>query len=59
MRVLDAAGQEVGTIPGQFRLGGGEVSVLHDGVGTTAQRQRAITRCPGRFWIAGDVSRAD
>jgi hypothetical protein len=55
----DAAGQEVGRIPGQFRLGGGEVSVLHEGIGTTAQRQRLIARCPGPVWIAGDVSRAD
>ena len=54
--VRDPGGREVGRIGGSFRLGGGEVSALHEGIPLPAgQRERAAERCPGRFWIVGDV----
>lgn len=50
--VLDGAGAEVGALPGDFRLAGGEVEVLHEGLGfTSADQTLASTHCPGRFWI--------
>lgn len=56
LRVLDGAGAEAGRIGGTFRLGGGEVVVLHEGVGlSAAARANATALCPGRFWIVGDV----
>jgi hypothetical protein len=56
MRVRDAAGREIGQVGGSFRLGGGEVQSLHEGIGVSAaDRQRAATHCPGRYWVVGDV----
>jgi hypothetical protein len=58
LRVRDAAGAVLGRIGEGFRLGGGEVPSLHPGVGmSNADRARAESTCPGRFWIVGDVLR--
>ena len=58
LRVLDGTGREVGRIGGSFRLGGGEVPVLHEGLPVSpAVRQRANESCPGRFWLVGEVPR--
>lgn len=57
--VVDASGQVVGRTGDDFRLGGGEVDELHEGLGfTAADRALAAARCPGKFWIAtaGEVS---
>ncbi len=37
------------------RLGGGEVQALPDGLVAAAMRQAALVRCPGPFWIVGEV----
>jgi hypothetical protein len=51
-------GRTVGRLGGEFRLGGGEVNELHSGLQiSAASRQRALDRCPGRFWIVGDVQK--
>ena len=55
-RVLDAQGVEIGRIGGRFRLGGGEVSTLHEGIPLTeADRRTAREHCPGRYWIVGET----
>jgi hypothetical protein len=54
--VRDAGGRSVGLIGDTFRLGGGEVPYLHQGIGlSAADRERAMSRCPGIFWIVGSV----
>jgi len=54
--VRDAAGREIGRIGGSFRFGGGEIPSLHDGIPlTAAQRSLAAERCPGRYWIVGEI----
>jgi hypothetical protein len=56
LHIRDASGRDIGQIGGSFRLGGGEVQTLHDGIGVSAaDRQRAQTQCPGRYWIVGSV----
>lgn len=56
MVVLDGNGREVGVAGGSFRFGGGEVPTLHEGLALNATtRARALERCPGRFWIVGDI----
>ena len=56
LRVRDASGRDIGRIGESFRLGGGEVSSLHEGIGVSAaDRQRAETHCTGRYWIVGEV----
>lgn len=56
LRVLDADGREVGRVGGRFRLGGGEVATLHEGIPMTeADRRAARERCPGRYWIVGET----
>jgi len=56
LEIRDANDRRVGRLGGRFRLGGGEVTELHDGLGLGASvRQLAANRCPGRFWIVGDV----
>ena len=56
LRVRDGAGRDIGRIGDAFRLGGGEVPTLHDGISVSAaDRQRAETHCPGRYWVVGDV----
>jgi hypothetical protein len=50
--ILDGEGAAVGTLGGTFSLGGGEVTLLSDAMGFTADdRARAEERCPGRYWI--------
>jgi hypothetical protein len=54
--VKDAAGSDVGRIGGSFRFGGGEVPSLHEGFNLSDEALRlAQSRCPGRYWIVGDV----
>lgn len=54
--VRDAEGDAVGAIGGRFRLGGGEVASLHDGIALAPEdRDRAESLCPGRYWIVGEV----
>lgn len=56
LRVLDADGREVGRVGGRFRLGGGEVATLHEGIPMTEEdRREARERCPGRYWIVGAI----
>lgn len=52
VRILDRDGEPVGTVGGEFSLGGGEVTELLEAMGFTADdRARAEERCPGRYWI--------
>lgn len=54
--VLNESGQDVGAIGQSFRLGGGEVPYLHEGLGFSPdEAKQAHDRCPGRFWIVGGV----
>lgn len=54
--VKDAAGREIGRIGGSFRFGGGEILALHEGLKLSDEaRQQAESRCPGRYWIVGEV----
>ena len=54
--VKNAAGSDVGRIGGSFRFGGGEVAALHDGLNLSVEsRQMAESRCPGRYWVVGEV----
>jgi hypothetical protein len=56
-RIRDAGLRDVGRIGGVFRFGGGEVPYLHDGIAlSVADRELGQTRCPGKFWIVGDVA---
>jgi hypothetical protein len=56
LEIRDADDRPVGRLGDRFRLGGGEVAELHDGLGLDpAVRQLAANGCPGRFWIVGDV----
>lgn len=53
-RIVDEEGRTVGTLDGTFRLGGGEVADLSEAMGfSTADRELARSRCPGRYWIVG------
>jgi hypothetical protein len=54
--VVDAQGRVIGEIGGAFTVGGGEVPALHDGI-ALSEEQKAVARekCPGRYWIVGDV----
>ena len=54
--VLDADGRTIGTLGGQFKFGGGEVASLENiAIISDADRARAQARCPGRFWIVGEI----
>lgn len=56
LRVLDTGGGIVGRIGEMFRFGGGFVQALHEGIPLTdADRALAISRCPGAYWIVGDI----
>lgn len=53
-QIVDDAGAVIGLVGGEFRIGGGEVSSLRDGLGfTEADRALAEAYCPGKFWIMG------
>ena len=55
-QVVDTRGRVVGQIGGAFTFGGGEVPTLHAGIALSdAQRGVALERCPGRYWIVGEV----
>jgi len=55
--VVDEKGRDVGFVGGWFRFSGGEVPFLHEGLGfSTAEAVRIQDRCPGRFWVVGEVS---
>lgn len=54
--VQAASGQTMGLVGGIFRFGGGVVPALNEGMGfTAAQIRTAHSRCPGRFWLVGEV----
>lgn len=54
--VMNADGRVVGRIGGVFLLGGGYVPSLHEGIPLAdAARAAATERCPGSYWIVGDV----
>jgi hypothetical protein len=56
LEIRAADDRTVGRLGGEFRLGGGEVAELHAGLGlSAADKELATSRCPGRFWIVGDV----
>lgn len=55
--VVDEHGVDIGVIGGELRFGGGEVPSLGTGFATEAMRIAAEARCPGRYWIVGDVVR--
>ena len=58
LRVVDGDGAVVGVVGGSFAFGGGEVPELAEWWGISAEdRQRAETRCPGRYWIVGEIVR--
>jgi hypothetical protein len=54
--VVDSRGRVIGEIGGAFTFGGGEVPTLHEGI-ALSDEQRAVARerCPGRYWIVGEV----
>jgi hypothetical protein len=54
MTVRNGAGRQIGRIGGTFRLGGGEVASVQQGI-SPDDRERLETSCPGRYWIVGDV----
>ena len=57
--VRDSSGRSIGRIGEPFKLGGGEVASLHDGIALSdADRELAHTRCPGRYWIVGEATPA-
>lgn len=54
--VVKPGGREVGEIGGFFTFGGGEVPTLHEGIALpAAQKALALEKCPGRYWIVGEV----
>lgn len=56
LTVRDAEGRTVGSIGGTFRLGGGEVERLHEGIAMApSDKTKAEERCPGRYWIVGEA----
>jgi hypothetical protein len=56
--LLDEQGADLGRIGDSFRLGGGEVP-QEIGLGFLAPElvEPARTRCPGRYWVVGEVVR--
>ena len=54
--VRNEAGRAIGQVGGFFRLGGGEVPTLwEDGPVDDQTRTAALDRCPGRYWLVGEV----
>ena len=50
-------GVVVGTVGGEFRLGGGFVQTLHEGIPMTDEmRNAALQRCPGDYWLVGSAA---
>ncbi len=55
-RVRDGDGRAVGTVGERFRLRGGFISDLHDGIPLNQDaRARAHAQCPGTYWIVGEL----
>lgn len=52
--VVDAAGRELGRIGGHFRMGGGYSRAAYHYL-SDADTERAQTRCPGNYWVAGVI----
>jgi hypothetical protein len=52
--VVDAAGRELGRIGGRFRMGGGYSQAAYHYL-SGADTERAQTRCPGNYWVAGSI----
>lgn len=51
-RIVNAAGESVGTLGESFEFGGGEVHELPEALGfTDADRELAGERCPGLYWL--------
>jgi hypothetical protein len=56
LAVIDPGGREIGRVGGSFTFGGGEVPTLHEGIALSGtQKAVALERCPGRYWIVGEV----
>ncbi len=54
--VMDDRGRPVGRIGESFRLGGGEVPTLWEGGPVSeSDRRHALSRCPGRYWLVGEI----
>ncbi len=53
--VRDGRGREIGRIGERFRLGGGFVQSIHSGFSVSADRKHIESRCPGSYWITGEV----
>lgn len=52
--VISPSGREIGRIGGKFTMGGGNSSDRAASL-TEADRALARQRCPGEFWIAGEI----
>jgi hypothetical protein len=52
--VVDASGRELGRIGGRFRMGGGYSQAAYHYL-SDADTERAQTRCPGNYWVAGSI----
>lgn len=52
--VVDASGRELGRIGGRFRMGGGYSEAAYHYL-SDADTERAQTRCPGNYWVAGSI----
>lgn len=51
-RIVNAAGETVGTLGESFEFGGGQVHELTEALGfTDADRELAAARCPGLYWV--------
>ncbi len=54
--VMDNRGRPLGRIGESFRLGGGEVPTLWEGGPVSESvRREALRRCPGRYWLVGEI----
>lgn len=54
--VVDGAGDDIGTLGGDFRFGGGFVPRLHEGLGYSEDALTQIaSRCPGTYWVVGET----
>ena len=54
--ILAPDGSVLGSLGGEFELGGGFVQELNDGLGfAPVDRALAQDRCPGTYWIVGEV----
>jgi len=54
--VLDRDGHRIGSLGSNLSLGGGEVPTLWEsGPVDDSMRQEALERCPGRYWLVGEI----